>query len=148
MIIQSRTFDAVEIEDSKVLTFPKGIMGFPKSRRYVLLGTTDGAAFFFLQSVDEPDVGFVVGNPFTMGQHYSFKVTKAQHRELGSDTMPRVQYLAIVNKVGNTLTMNLQAPLVINLNNRLAAQFLLGDSKWGVRHTIKELEPEVVHATA
>ncbi len=148
MIIQTRNFGPLDIDESKVLAFPKGILGFPKSKQYILLGTTEGAVFGWLQSVDEPDVGFVVGNPFPLAQHYSFRITPGQCRDLGSDKTPRVQLLAIVNKVGNALTMNLQGPLVINMDNRIAAQFVMGDAKWNTRHTIKVLEQEVTaHAT-
>ena len=48
--------------------------------------------------------------------------------------------LAIVNKRDETLTLNLQGPVVINITDCVAMQLVLADKRWSTRQEIVRLE--------
>ena len=56
--------------------------------------------------------------------------------------------LVIVNKVGDTLTANLQGPLVIHATTRAAAQVVISEKKYQTRHPILQLQKPGVTAAA
>lgn len=127
------------IDESRVLTFPKGILGFSERTRFAILDLVERPAFHLLQSIDSPDLSFIVTEPRLFVDHYHFRVTPEQCHAIGAIPSSRFQFLAIVNKVDNTLTMNLQGPIIINLNNRQAMQIALPQRQWHTRHTIVQL---------
>jgi flagellar assembly factor FliW len=56
--------------------------------------------------------------------------------------------LVIVNKVQDTLTANLQGPLVIHAGTRAAAQIVISEKKYQTRHPILQLGKPAAGATA
>ena len=59
--------------------------------------------------------------------------------ELALDKLSSAQVFVIVNKYGDSLTANLQGPLVINLTNQRAMQLVLADKRWTTRHQIVQI---------
>jgi flagellar assembly factor FliW len=139
MIVRTTRFGDVEIAEDRVITFPKGLLGFSGSKKYCLLEPGDDACFFWLQSVDDPSLAFVVADPSQFIADYSVPIRPEQMAELGMEKLDDAQVFVIVNKVDQALTGNLQGPLVINTMNRTAEQFVLAERRWTTRHTLVEL---------
>ena len=54
MEIQTTRFGRMEVNEERIITFPRGLLGFPSHTRYALIQTGEENYFFWLQSVDEP----------------------------------------------------------------------------------------------
>ena len=63
MIVNTTRFGQVEIDDDRVLEFPKGLLGFARHQRYALIQPTGESYFFWLQAIDAPELAFVVTDP-------------------------------------------------------------------------------------
>jgi flagellar assembly factor FliW len=148
MEVPTTRFGTVEIAEDRVITFPKGILGFPAYRKYCLLQPAQDACFFWLQCVEDPSLAFVVTDPANFFPDYSVPVRTEQMEELRLDNLEDSQVLVIVNKVGQTLTGNLQGPLVVNVGGRVGEQFVLAEKKWTTRHHLMSLEKGVQAASA
>jgi flagellar assembly factor FliW len=136
MHVQTTRFGVVEIDDGKVISFAAGLLGFSSYRRYVLLQPDDDAVFFWLQSVDAPELAFVVTDPCTWVSGYEVPIRKEQMEQLGLARLEDAQVLVIVNKRGNVLSANLQGPIIINSVGLSAQQMVLADKKWSTRFEI------------
>ncbi len=147
MEVRTTRFGTIEIPEDRVLSFPKGLLGFSAYTRYCLLEPTDDAAFYWLQAIDEPTLAFVVTDPSAFVPEYSVPIRQDQMEDLGLGSFDDAQVLVIVNKVDEALTGNLQGPLVINTLDRSGAQLVLADKRWTTRHTLVELQ-EPTKATA
>ena len=55
MIVHTSRFGTVEVDDDRVITFARGILGFPKHKGFVLIQPEADATFYWLQSVDAAD---------------------------------------------------------------------------------------------
>lgn len=139
MIVRTTRFGDVEIAEDRVITFPKGLLGFSNCKRYCLFEPSEDASFFWLQSLDDPAVAFVVTDPSMFFQDYTVPIRQEQMGDLGLSGLEEAQVFVIVNKVDRELTGNLQGPLVINTINRTGEQFVLAERKWTTRHTIVQL---------
>ena len=140
MIIQTSRFGPVDVDDSRIISFGRGILGFPSHRGYVLIQPDYDSTFFWLQSVDTPDLAFVVTDPLLFVPDYQVPLREESRVELGLADITEAQVLVIVNKVGDTLTANLQGPLVIHSVTRAAAQIVISEKKYQTRHPILQLQ--------
>ncbi len=136
MQVRTTRFGLVEIAEDRVITFPKGLLGFSKQTDYCLLEPGEDACFFWLQSLDEPDLAFVVTDPSMFVPEYSVPIRAEQMEELGLAQLQDAQVFCIVNKVDDMLTGNLQGPLVINTLTRGGEQIVLADRRWTTRHPL------------
>lgn len=148
MDVQTTRFGTVTIAEDRVITFPKGVLGFPEARRYCLLEPGDDACFFWLQSLDDPALAFVVTDPTFFVPEYSVAIRPEQMQEWGLERLEDAQVFVIVNKVDSTLTGNLQGPLVINTISKQGEQLVLAEKRWTTRHPLLKLSPAVRSASA
>jgi len=138
--IETTRFGTVEVDDSRIISFPSGLLGFSSYRRFVLLQPDDDGVFYWLQSVEAPDLAFVVTDPSLWVPEYKANIRREQMDELHLDEVADAQVLAIVNKRDETLTLNLQGPVVINITDCVAMQLVLADKRWSTRQEIVRLE--------
>jgi flagellar assembly factor FliW len=143
MDIDTTRFGRMAVDDERILTFPRGLLGFPEHKRFALIQTGDENYFFWLQSIDEPSLAFVVTDPTIFFKDYQFPVKEETQQELALTDMSYAQIFVICNKVGQWLTGNLQGPLVVNAQNRLAEQVVLNDKRWTTRQPLLRLQAEV-----
>lgn len=139
MQVRTTRFGNVEIAEDRVITFPKGLLGFSEYRRYCLLEPAEDSAFFWLQSLDDPSLAFVVTDPSFFVPEYSVPIRAEQMGDLSLARLEDAQVFVIVNKVDQTLTGNLQGPLVVNTLTRSGEQFVLAEKRWTTRHPLVQL---------
>ena len=126
------------------MTFPNGLLGFPSLHtRFALIQTGQENYFFWLQSVDEPNLAFVVTDPTIFFKDYDVPVREETQQELQLTDPSLLQVFVICNKVGDWLTGNLLGPIVVNARNRLAQQVVLTEKKWTTRQPLLRLAAEV-----
>ncbi|MFM9996801.1 MAG: flagellar assembly protein FliW [Phycisphaerales bacterium] len=148
MDVRTTRFGTVRIADDRVVTFPRGLLGFPRATRYCLLEPGDDAAFFWLQSIDEPSLAFVVTDPSLFLGDYSVPIRPEQASDLALDTLEDAQVFVIVNKVDQQLTGNLQGPLVVNTKTRVGEQLVLAEKRWTTRHPLVRVDAAARAASA
>jgi len=148
MKVQTTRFGVVDLDESRIITFEAGLLGFSSYKRYALLQPDDEGVFFWLQSVDLPDLAFVVTDPGLWVRDYQATIRKEQAADLALDRIEDAQIFVIVNKYDRVLTANMQGPLVINLSNHKAMQLVLADKKWTTRFEIVRAAQPLQAATA
>lgn len=136
MEVRTTRFGVVEIAEDRVITFPKGLLGFGQMKRYCLLEPGNDACFFWLQSLDDPTLAFVVTDPAFFVPEYTVPFREEQMLGLNLQRLEDAQVFVIVNKVDQQLTGNLQGPLVINTLTRAGEQVVLAEKKWTTRHPL------------
>lgn len=139
MEVQTTRFGTVTIAEDRVMTFPKGLLGFAHCKRFCLLRPNDDACFFWLQSLEDPALAFVVTDPNLFVPEYSVPIRPEQMDGLKLSKLDDAQVFVIVNKVQQKLTGNLQGPLVVNTLDRVGEQMVLAEKKWTTRHELMAL---------
>ncbi len=138
MKIKTTRFGEVEIDDNKVISFPRGILGFDRLKTYFLMDYKD-TPIKWLQSTDNPDVAFMVVDPLLFFQDYVPELSPVEKNLLEVQNPADVAVLAIMNVNRNQdppVTLNLQAPLVLNATSMKGFQIVLENSKFGVREVV------------
>lgn len=130
MIIKTRDFDELEINESDIIHFPNGIYAFEDQKSFVLIHYPDqDVAPMWLQSVDDPSLCFIVFDPILYVEEYSPNISAADMNALKAEKKDDIRYLAIsvIGKDVKDSTLNLKSPIVININNNYAVQSILED---------------------
>lgn len=140
MLIDTRRFGALEVDGDRIITFEQGLLGFPERRRYALIQTSTDPVFFWLQSVEDPDLAFVVCDPLAFVPDYQVPIRRDDLEGLQIHELTDCQVLVIVNKVEDHLTANLLGPLVIGAQSLLGKQLVLSDKRYGTRHALVQKE--------
>ena len=143
MEIESTRFGKLTVEDDRVMTFPHGLLGFPEQSRFALIQTGEENYFFWLQSVDDAGLAFVVTDPSIFFKDYEVPLREETTQEIQLTDNSYAQLFVICNKVGEWLTGNLLGPIVVNAQNRLAQQVVLTEKKWTTRQPLIKLQTEV-----
>jgi len=139
MMINTTRFGKVEVDDQRVITFEKGLLGFPGYTHYVLLQPNEDSYFYWLQCVDMPGLAFVVTDPRLFVSSYRVPFKREDMEEMDIRSLDEAEVFVIVNKRESMLTGNLQGPLVINIDNRTGRQLVLSDRRYTTRVPLVEL---------
>jgi len=139
MMIQTSRFGPLEVDDSRLISFERGILGFPEATQYALVQTGEESAFYWLQAVEREDLAFVVCDPRLFVPEYRVPVKTEELAPIGITDPDLAQVFVIVNKFDDVLTGNLQGPLVVNIQTRQARQLVLSDKKFSTRHPLMRL---------
>jgi flagellar assembly factor FliW len=143
MEIVTTRFGTLDVDDERIIEFPKGLLGFPERTRYALIQTGEENYFFWLQCVDEPNLAFVVTDPSIFFKEYEVPVKDETRAEIGLTELAFAQVFVICNKVDEWLTGNLLGPILVNAQNRTAQQVVLTDKKWTTRQPLMRLQAQV-----
>ena len=94
--------------------------------------------FKILQSVDEPEVGFIVISPFEVENNYEINLNNEVINTLKIKEANNVLLYSLVtlNSKIEDITVNLKAPIVININNKKAQQFIIDKEKYKIKHPL------------
>ncbi|TKI58582.1 flagellar assembly protein FliW [Brevibacillus antibioticus] len=118
------------------LFFEDGIPGFSHLQFFQLIQEEDNP-FFLIQSTEEKDVGFWVINPFSFFPNYQFTLPEVYKEALHMDDGSQVAVFSIVTIRGKQeATVNLKAPIVINLDNRMSKQVILQEDSYPIRQSL------------
>jgi flagellar assembly factor FliW len=141
MKIPTAHFGEVEIDDNKILIFEKGLPGLEEDKRYALLSNEDSRPVSWLQSLDHREISLPVMDPFMVCPDYSFDISQNDVEILTIEDIKDVYVLSIlvIPKNINAMTINLSAPIIINVRNSKGCQIILDDRKYRVRVPVADL---------
>ena len=140
MEIDTTRFGRLTVDDERIITFPRGLLGFPNHTRFALIQTGEENYFFWLQAVEDPNLAFVVTDPSIFFKDYDVPVREETQTDLQLTDLAYAQCFVICNKVDEWLTGNLLGPIVVNAANRLAQQVVLTEKKWTTRQPLLKLQ--------
>ena len=129
----------ISFSEENIINFPWGIIGFPESKRFLLVDGVKDKEFKWLQSIDEPELTFVTTNPYSFLKDYNPKFPESVLIDLEIDEDSNdILLLSIVKIPENPreMTANLMAPIIINTPLRKARQIVLDDGKYSTQHYI------------
>jgi len=127
MKINTERFGEIEVIEEDILTFSKGILGFESYKRFALINTEGGEnSFYFLQSLEEEALCFLMLNTFSLFPDYQIELDETTIEQLEIQNPQDVIILTVITVVKSLqdATTNLQAPIIINVARKLGKQIV------------------------
>lgn len=136
MILKTVHFGDIELEEANVFHFEEGVFGFPHEKKYVVVRNPDPELpFDWLQSVETPELAFVITDPFFFKKEYEFDVPEAIQESLDiwdpGDVL--IYAITVIHADIKISTMNLRAPLILNTRTKLGSQIILENENYPVK---------------
>lgn len=124
------------------LFFEDGIPGFSHLQFFQLIQEEE-SPFCLIQSTEETDIGFWVIDPFVFFPSYKFELSDVVKSSLRIEEQSQIAVFSIVTIRGNNqATVNLKAPIVVNLSNRMGRQIILQEDTYSIRQPLFELQTD------
>ena len=148
MLIKTRYFGEIDVDDQKILTFEDGLIGFENLKKFTLIynnETESSSAVTWLQSLDEPMVAFPALSPFYVMKEYNPIVEDEVLVKLGELTEENtVIFLTLTVPSDITkMTTNLKAPIIINADTKMGCQVIAENPEYVVKYNIYDILNEL-----
>lgn len=143
MLVKTRHFGEIDLDEEKVLTFEDGLIGFEDCKRYTILYNNEEGGnntISWLQSLDVPELSLPVISPLSVLADYNPIVEDEVLLPLGELTEENVIILLTLSVPADITKMsaNLKAPLVINADTKKGCQIIAENPDYVVKYNIYE----------
>ncbi len=148
MQINTKWFGTVEIDDAKVITFEKGLIGFEDCSRFAIVYETEDKKekpIMWLQSLDEQALALPIIKPEYIVDEYAPDVEDELVYKLGENVKSDDLMIFVTMTVPSDLTKmtcNLKAPIIINTATMKAVQAVAANEDYVVRFPVYNLLKE------
>ncbi|MFV0341934.1 MAG: flagellar assembly protein FliW [Anaerocolumna sp.] len=142
MLVKTKHFGEIDIEDDKIIDFPNGIMGFENCKKYTLLydvsDDKDKFSISWLQSLEEPGFALPVVNPYHVKPDYNPIVEDEILKTLGAINEENLVILLSLTVPTDITKMsaNLKAPFIINSDTRKGTQLIVENQDYEIKYNI------------
>ena len=145
MKIETKYFGQIDIGEDKIIHFENGLLGFDEYKDYTILfdnESGDKPLFSWLQSTEERTLAFPIVSPFDVLKEYNPSVNDELLMPLGDmkeeDTI--VFLMATIPSDIKNASVNMKAPIIINAASRKAAQIIVENQDYEIKHKIMKQE--------
>ena len=138
-------FGEIEAEEDKIIHFAEGLPAFEEERDFLIIPYEEGSPYMFLQSLQTPDLAFLMTVPLIFFPDYEFTIEDDVEQELALTSPEEVLIYTILTLSGQDirdLTANLMAPVVINAKTRQAKQVVLDKGPYTTKHRLFPADTE------
>jgi len=145
--VNTTRFGELQVNDSDIIKFQEGILGFEKLTKYFVVDPGDSTLILWLQSTEDAEVAFPVIEPKIFKPDYTAKLLPTDMNSVEIETLSDTKIYTILTIPQDITEMsaNLKAPIVINNKKKIAKQIVLQDSKLSVKFEMyKDLKSFIV----
>lgn len=141
MKIETLQFGEIDIDEKDIISFNEGLLAFEEYKKFIIIDNFDEELpFKTLQSLNEPELSFIIMNPFVFRKDYDFTLSESniEKLKLESEDDVLVYSLVVIPQEITKMTANLSGPIIINNKTKLAKQIILDNKKYKTKHYIIE----------
>ncbi|NLP35517.1 MAG: flagellar assembly protein FliW [Clostridiales bacterium] len=139
MLVKTKHFGEVDLDENKIIIFENGILGFEDLKKYTILyDNEDGKkpGISWLQSLEEPSLAIPVMSPFIIKEDYNPEVEDELLKPLGEMTEEDLVVLVSVTVPTDItkISANLKAPFIINAETKKGTQIIVENQDYEVKY--------------
>ena len=140
MLLKTRLFGEIKVNDEEVIHFTKPILGFDDCRQYLLLENESTFPTFWLQSINDPNLAFPVISPFSVNENYSINLQDLDLDDIRLESIDDalVLTLMVVPQTISSIRTNLRAPIICNPEKKIAKQLILYGEKYPIHFYVMD----------
>jgi len=143
--VQTKCFGEVEYTPSAVFDFPYGVPGFESEHAFLFVEQPATHPLMFMQSVSHRDICFILLPILAADPHYKLRLSaeeraalrlpRGRQLRLGRDILCAALVCAADERRPQP-TVNLLAPILVNLKERIGIQAILTQSGYSHQHPL------------
>jgi flagellar assembly factor FliW len=136
--IDSKKLGKISVAADNVITFPQGLLG-AKFQRFALLEDPRLAPCAVLQCVENPELAFIVMEPWKAVPDYKPGSLVSALRDLGAESLQDLQVLVVMTiprDQSQEPTANLLGPILLNRKLHRGKQVIIESPQYSNKHRI------------
>ena len=137
--INTIRFGEIEEDENKIVHFAQGIPAFEDEHEFVIIPYDPSSPYVFLQSVQTPELAFLMTRPFVFFPDYEFVLPDVVLEQLAIEKQEDLDVYTLITIPDGSIqrmTTNLLAPVVVNKQNREAQQVVLEKTHYTTKHAL------------
>lgn len=140
MEIISKLFGKIEYAKENIILMDEGLIGISDKKNYILIEKEDFKPFSYLQSIDDGSFILIVINPLLVEKEYKYSILQddinaLEIAELDPDSFSLLAIVIFSNRIEH-ITVNLKAPILVNVKTKRAKQIILLNDDYGVEEPL------------
>lgn len=136
-------FGEVEYNPDNLLHFPAGMIGFPTLHDFIVMPNKKEGPLFWIQSVDEPEIAFVLTDPSNFFLNYKIIADDHERSILRINEDDECFILTVVTvPPDQKITINLAAPILFSPKTNRAMQVILENTDYQCKTPLPEVIAE------
>lgn len=138
MKLETKYHGVLNYEEEEIITFPNGMLGFENLNKFIMFSVEENPMFSILHSLEDKDIGFLVISPFEVMENYEVKLSDNIIQQLNITEEKDVILLNTVtlNSKAENITVNLRAPIVINIKQKLGEQIIVDNEEYLIKYPL------------
>ncbi len=141
MQVLTKPYGKIEVDERQKIYFSNGILGFENLKDYLLLDAAQ-QPFYWLQSLDVPELAFVMINPDIFRNNYNPEVSISELEEIDLEIIDSdnslVFAIVTIPEEHSKMTANLQGPIIINREKKFGRQCIATNNDYKTQHYVLE----------
>lgn len=124
------------------IVFEKGIPGFDEYKIFLVSEVEENPKYKMITSKEDSKIGFIAISPFEVKKDYEIDLNDEIINKLKIENPKDVLVINLIT-LGKSLeksTVNLKAPIIINIKNNKGKQLILQDDKYNIKEPLMESE--------
>jgi flagellar assembly factor FliW len=142
LTVQTLLKGPVEVAEDQLTTFVTPLLGFPQLKRWLFYQTQSGPSYW-IQSVEDPKVGFCVLAPFQAGLDPDIELSGEDVADIGAKDSSDIDVytMVVLDADPAQRRTNLRAPILVCRTTRMAKQVVLQDTRLPIKFFLRDLKP-------
>ncbi len=125
---------------NEIYYFPHGLPGF-ENCHHLKMVRDENTSLAQLFNVEDEQIGFIIASPFSLFPDYDFEIDEESKKHLqisGREEDLQIEVWAIItnNSDFSKITVNLRAPVLLNLKEKIGLQLILNDDRYNFKQPI------------
>jgi len=133
--VTTTRFGEISVPEEDVFTFKWGLPGFGFLREFVVLAIEEQKPYVWLQSLERAEIALPMIDPWVLFDDYDPRLPAVTAAVLEIERADDfcIMCICVVGPDAKEMTVNLLAPVVLNLRTHVARQVMLEDCDYSVR---------------
>lgn len=129
LLINTVHFGEIEVPKENVIVFQDGLIGFDELKEFIIISDQESEPFKWLTSIDNPAIGFPLIDPWLVIGNYNPGRSFDPNESV-------VLTVVTLSDAQNNMTVNLKAPVFIDIKENKGKQIILPNDKYSTNQII------------
>jgi len=138
MEFNTTKFGIIEVDDTKIINFENGLLGFEELKKYTIIKAEETKPFYWLQSLEDKSIALPCMNPFVIMPEYNPIIDEVVLHSLNANDSKKLMVITTVTVPSDPIkaTTNLVAPIIINTENNKGLQYVTTNTDYNIRQPV------------
>ena len=144
MVIKTKNFGNIDINEENIYTFDCGIPAFEDLKKFTIIQQEDNSGikplFCWLQSIEDPETSFVIMDVYDIIPDYNPLVYDSDLESIGEvkEDNLLIYNIVVIPQTVSKMSVNLKAPVVIKHKKKKGKQMVVKNEDYSVKYYFYE----------